>query len=278
MKHAILMTVYQSPELINRTLDKYASNFDFYIHIDKKSKLDIRSLRKYKNVTIIKKYKVNWGGFNHLRAYFALMKIAKSRRAYDYFHLITGQDCILSKPRDFDNLLQGKSHMEWMPAEEIWGIESVNQRYYQFRFLDMFDIKRPFLHRWESRFSKILRRLKVRRKEFKQKLYGGSTYCSFTREAVDYILEHGRKLNRRLKYTFIPEEVYFQTLLINSPLRETIAKGNLRLINWTYGNSGPDILEEKDYAEATSGKYLFGRKVDMRESASFLKALDSAGL
>lgn len=31
MRHAILMTAYKQPELINRWIDNYAHLFDFYI-------------------------------------------------------------------------------------------------------------------------------------------------------------------------------------------------------------------------------------------------------
>ena len=37
MKHCILMTVYKDVEQINRIIEFAPENFDFYVHIDKKS-------------------------------------------------------------------------------------------------------------------------------------------------------------------------------------------------------------------------------------------------
>ena len=40
MKHCILMTVYKDVEQINRIIEFAPENFDFYVHIDKKSKVN----------------------------------------------------------------------------------------------------------------------------------------------------------------------------------------------------------------------------------------------
>ena len=72
-KHAILMTAYCHPHLINRMLDEYSPHFDFYIHIDKKSALSADALHLSDNVTVIKELNVNWGGVNHLRAFLRLI-------------------------------------------------------------------------------------------------------------------------------------------------------------------------------------------------------------
>lgn len=50
MKHCILMTVYKDVEQINRIIEFAPENFDFYVHIDKKSKLTRSDISKRANV------------------------------------------------------------------------------------------------------------------------------------------------------------------------------------------------------------------------------------
>lgn len=277
-KHAFLMTAYCCPHLINRTLDKYSPYFDIYIHIDRKSDLKAADLHLSDNVTVIKELNVNWGGYNHLRAFLRLMELAQKNGGYDYYHLITGQDCVAAKPEMFDSLMGGKSHLSFGLASEVWSEHTIAQRYESYRFTDFFNYKKSFDFRCDRKLTKILNRLGIRQSPFKEPLYAGNTYCSLTDEAVAYILQNGRELSKRLKYTHIPEEVYFQTLLLNSPLRDRVDSQCLRLIIWPVDNEGkPKVLDESDYAELTSGKYLFGRKIDPVKSAALLKMLDEAG-
>lgn len=277
-KHAFLMTAYCCPHLINRTLDKYAPYFDIYIHIDRKSALAAEDLHLSDNVTVIKELNVNWGGYNHLRAFLRLMELAQQKGGYDYYHLITGQDCVVAKPEMFDRLMDGKSHLSFAPVSEVWSADTVSLRYHSYWFPDFFNHKKPFDSRCNCKLTQILNKLGIRQSPLKETMYGGNTYCSLTDEAVSYILQNGKALSKRFKYTLIPEEVYFQTLLLNSPLCDRVDGQCLRLIIWPEVNDGsPKVLDESDYAELTSGKYLFGRKIDPVKSATLLKMLDEAG-
>lgn len=278
-KHAFLMTAYCCPHLINRTLDKYAPYFDIYIHIDRKSALTAADLHLSDNVTVIKELNVNWGGYNHLRAFLRLMELARQKGGYDYYHLITGQDCVVATPEMFDRLMDGKSHISYSLASDIWSAHTISQRYESYRFTDFFNHKKSFDFRCDRKLTKILNKLGIRQSPIKETMYAGNTYCSLTDEAVSYILQNGKALSKRLKYTHIPEEVYFQTLLLNSPLRDRVDGECLRLIIWREENEGkPKDLDESDYAELMSGKYLFGRKIDPVKSAELLKMLDEAGV
>lgn len=273
-KHAILMTAYCHPHLINRMLDEYSPHFDFYIHIDKKSALSADALHLSDNVTVIKELNVNWGGVNHLRAFLRLMELARET-GYDYYHLITGQDCIVARPEEFDVLMGDKSHLSFNVAADVWSEAEVDDRYNRYRFIDIFNLKNPLYFRWERRLLKVQKKIGIRQKRTQEPLYAGNTYCSLTHEAASYILDQGRKLYKRVRYTLIPEEVYFQTLLVNSPLRDKLDSNCLRLIIWPKNTGGsPKTLDESDWSELTSGKYLFGRKIDPVQSASLIKMLD----
>jgi hypothetical protein len=47
--------------------------------------------------------------------------------------------------------------------------------------------------------------------------YGGSTYFSLSREACLYFFQEFQSRQREFKYSFCPEEIAPQTILLNAP-------------------------------------------------------------
>lgn len=116
------MTVYKDVNQINRIIDIAPDNFDFYVHIDKKS--DITSSKISKRANVYKEYSIYWGAVEHLKAFLLLMKKAfASNIPYDFYHLITGQDFYAIPFSQFDSLLQnGYIYMDIfsLPRKNWW--------------------------------------------------------------------------------------------------------------------------------------------------------------
>lgn len=68
------MTVYKDVEQINSIIEFAPENFDFYVHIDKKSKLTRSDISKRANV--FSEYRIYWGAVEHLKAFLFLMNKA----------------------------------------------------------------------------------------------------------------------------------------------------------------------------------------------------------
>ncbi|WP_295841612.1 beta-1,6-N-acetylglucosaminyltransferase [uncultured Apibacter sp.] len=94
MKQAILIIGYKSIDNIMRIIDYFDDNFQFYIHIDKKSNTDLTPLYTIKNKTIniYKEYKVYWSGVSIIKVSLFLVKKALEDKNNIYFHLISNQD------------------------------------------------------------------------------------------------------------------------------------------------------------------------------------------
>lgn len=83
-----------------------------------------------------------------------------------------------------------------------------------------------------------------------------------------------KDLLTRLNNSTCAEEVFFQTLIMNSPFRDTIQKDvTLRYINWN-ANPAPKYLDIDDYAEILKSNSLFCRKIDSIQSASLIEKLE----
>ena len=105
-------------------------------------------------------------------------------------------------------------------------------------------------------------------------IYGGSVYCSLPYNAVEYVLNSdiAKQMLEALKSSAIGEEIFFQTVLMNSPLKSSIISSNLRYSDWSVVNA-PKILNEEDYKSIVVSNALFCRKVDLNISRKLFELL-----
>jgi len=122
MKFAFLILAHKQVELVYRQIDALSHpDHHFFIHLDKKSNLNIKE--KYlskKNVHFTtNRIRVNWGGYNMVKATLNLIQEAMSSgNKFDYFILMSGQ-CFPTKPsnyiRKFFKKNNGLSFIELYP-------------------------------------------------------------------------------------------------------------------------------------------------------------------
>src|SRR5690606_14263674 len=125
----ILITAYKNFNQLIELINFFDGNsFAVYIHIDKKSKIDKETREQIISLPNVKllstRYKVNWGGLNHLRSYLHLANEALKNSEIRYFHLITGQDYPVKSITYFkkflkDSEINGCDYIEYfeMPAK-----------------------------------------------------------------------------------------------------------------------------------------------------------------
>ena len=78
MKHAILLLWHKDIEQLKNLIRLFDEDFKFYIHIDKKSIITKEEIERLKNncqiAGVYQKYRINWGGFNILKAELLLLQ------------------------------------------------------------------------------------------------------------------------------------------------------------------------------------------------------------
>ena len=72
-----------------------------------------------------------------------------------------------------------------------------------------------------------------------------------------------------------PDEAFFQSILLSSPLAETIVNDDLRYIDWSEGGASPRVLTTYDLDRMLASHCLFARKFDPRVDSEVLDALDA---
>ena len=289
MKQAILITSYKDFEQLIKLINQFDETFNIYVHIDKKSDVTfwdfnsqadvdfVQELTKIKNVKYVgQDYSIKWGGMSHLKAYLRLSEIALKDKENSFFHLITGQDYPIKNNDYFTSIAKNTKcnyleHFKMPRTNGNWNGGGMDRLEY-YNFYDFFNAlsKRGFV--WINRFIRLQKRINFKRpiNDYLGQLYGGSTYWSLSREVLQYVIDF-RKSNkkhfRRFKYTFAAEEIYFPTVIMNSPYSNKVVNDNLRFIDWESGKGGyPAFLDETDFQDIINSNKLFARKIDKSET------------
>lgn len=280
---AILITAYKNYDHLEEIVNFFDDKFNIYIHIDKKtsiSKNDIQKLSSNKKVRYVsQQYKINWGGINHLLAILELAQEAIKNSDNKYFHLITGHDypiVSLDKFSDFMDTNRNNDFMEYSSLPYSAWPEDGMDRLSRYNMYDLIDGRTGLNERLIKGFSKLQKAVGFKRsfsKDFPP-LYGGSTYWSLKRQSLEYVFQYMKNhpdFLKRFRYSFCSEEIFFQTILLNSPMKDSIINNNMRFIIWEERNGNfPANLDSNDYDNIQKSSALFARKFEYPVSEDLL--------
>lgn len=248
-----------------------------YVHIDKKSSLQPSQLPS--DVRLVKnRVEVSWRLYSQVEAIVnSMAEIVQNEASFDYLTLISGQDYpIVSTSTILETLAAraGTDFMHHVPLDstgwykarvrfERFYFQSYPNRLVQWAGLglaflaDLAGWKRPFL------------------KGFKP--WGGSVWWTLTKPSVEYILtilRSNHTLVRFMKKTIHPDEILFQTILMNSPFAPHVENRNFRYIEWIKGNPNPNLLTTADLDRIVASGEHFARKFDSEVDEHILDLLD----
>ncbi len=279
MRIAYIISAYKYPEQLIRLITRlHSDSASFFVHVDKKTALKVykqmvNGTKHLANVFYLKRYRCHWGGFGHVQATIeGINEIFKRNISYDYAILLTGQDYPIKTNSQIQEFLwqsHGKSFMDYfsLPSEhwegggmqrvELWHVRLFN-RHYVFPKDRNFLIKRKFPKGFQP--------------------YGGSSYWCLSKECITYIhkfIHNNRRFVNFFRFVDVPDEVIFQTILINSPLAVNIVNDDLRFINWKDINAGsPAVFVKNDFESLASSSKLFARKFDVNVDPEVLDLID----
>lgn len=263
-----------------------SSNHYFAIHIDKKSKfmLDdpyIKELLSHDNIFIISNYIINWGGANQFFVTLELIeKVVAKWPDIEYFHLISGQDFPTKNNKQIDDFFETFKDKNFMALATTTQLEYRYNIYYprdiintrECSFIIRFIVNSAIFIQQKLLDLGICFRRKISLTIFK-----GSNWWSLNREAINYIIsfiKNNPYFKDRFKYTNCCDEIFFHTILFNSPLRDTIVEKNLRYIDWSDNGRGfPNVLDESDYLKIIRDDCFFCRKIIPKKSDKLVELL-----
>jgi hypothetical protein len=243
-----------------------------FVHVDKKT--DVREYERFAAaltglpaVHLLERHTCHWGGFGHVRATLkGINALLEADAEFSHVVLLTGQDYPI-KPlstieRFFDERGES-SFMSYNPLPSEWwsprgGLDRIEHWH------------------WRTRRAHI--RLPVKR-AFPAGLepFGGGAYWMLSRTCTEYVARvvvHRPDVVRFFRHVDIPDELFFQTIVLNSQYADSVVNDNLRYIDWTRGPR-PAVLDAGDLPALRESPKLFARKFDVNHDAEVLDLIDS---
>ena len=262
---AMIITAYKDYAALRRSVDALSRHALCFVHVDKKSEItqeQVRELDAMENVRAIRKYRVNWGSIDHLYALIDLCRMALEDPRATRLHLISAQDFPTMPHEEFAARFEhdDRVHME---MQRLCEHPELDHRYRHFHAMHLINYRDPDdrVQTLVGRIDRFQDMLRVRRGL--KLTYKGFVWLSLPREAARYAVEHrkSRRLLRRLKWTYIPEEFFFQNALADAGFE--IEEDNLRFSVWDEPERGlPALLNENDLPRIDASGCAFARKVD----------------
>lgn len=273
-----------------------ARNTVFLIHVDKKTSRKIYQemfvpLSPLSNVYFLERHECSWGDFGHVKATLkGIQEIYSHKIDFDYVILLTGQDYPIKSNFEIHQILQknlGVSFIDYSPLPiKNWsgngGLDRINYWHFFWKGKRLAFPKRDQfkMHGVNRLWNEIVSRI-PNRHQFPQEfqLFGGGSYWCLSKESIQYIyqfVQHQKEFVDFFKFVFVPDEIFFHTILLNSPLKEKMINKDLRYVDWTRPKPPyPAILGKHNYDELISSEALFARKFDITVDADVLSMIDA---
>ena len=271
MKLAYLITAYKDAGSLLELAEMFAQSGYVYIHIDKKSRTiteeDIEALNRIPNCVAIRKYDINWGGFNHVKAILELVMMAVANEDVSYIHMLTGEDFPLVPLQQLEEefLSCDRIYMTYIGPENLPETVTVRYRYYNW-FQDR-NVKNKLLWSVQDMTVKLQKFCGVCREGIGEftRIYKGLVYISMPKDAAAYVVEYvacHEEFWEELYKCQVPEEFFFQTLFMNHETwSQQVENRELRYMDWSKGDgASPVYLADDDYEKIKASGCLFARK------------------
>lgn len=290
MRQAILLMLHRDCRMALRLIAYFEGQCDIFIHIDKKgtiSREEEESLRRQPGVrAVTRRYKVHWAGYSVLQAEMLLLRQALSMSDASYFHLISGQDYPIRPLADFLRFFShtgfaGFINCNHLPCDVTDGATYFRMQHYVLS--DYIDTRSKEGRDKVWRFVRWQKRHGIRRRipDYTDHLYGGSAWFSINRDVAEYLVTYTRRhpaFYRRMRLTYIPEEIYVPTVILSSPYRtDVVWKNNCRTILWNHEgmDDSPVDIREKDFRRLLSNPIgFFSRKFAPETSDRVIGLID----
>jgi hypothetical protein len=279
--------VHKNPAQVRRLVKKlYFTHDQFYVNIFGNYPSEqtwAKSLEEFRshNFFVTHKYSQAWGTFKLVEATLNSMQYFADKD-YDYFINISGQCYPLKSIEEIHSFFENKTNAfidEFSLPDEApsgWGkrggLDRIQNSYYKNPFskvIKLFGVDK-------LNFVKIPR---LRRAiPFNLEPFGGSMWFCLPKKQVNYILDYIKTKSEIIDFfkdTLCSDEIFFQTLLMNSEYKSTVINDNLRLINWSTTNtSHPALMTISDADELLKSTKLFARKFDTEVDGRILDVID----
>jgi hypothetical protein len=276
MRLAHLILAHNNPLQLERLVKRLMyKNTDVYIHLDKKSNLaDFKHLATLENVFfIVSRTAVVWANYSMVTATVnSFEEILSSGTEYTHVNLLSGMDYPLKSAAAIQEFLfehADKTFMKFRHIFKEW--EASRSRFTMYSFGDY---NFPFKFTIQAVLNKLM---PARKLPGGLEPYGRSQWFTMTPVCIRYVLDYLKghpEAKRFFRMTWGVDELIFQTILLNSNLKDSIVNDHLRYIRFDKGGSRPHTLTMADKQVLLDSDKFYARKFDPETDTEILDYLD----
>lgn len=269
------------------------------IHIDKKSDISIfkKILQEFEDIYFVKnRENIIWKGYSQIQGSLNTLKESIKINCKHYVQL-SGVDYPI---KSIDKIIEfyEKTNKNYINHKEInysnSYIDFFKNKNFWFKFSKWHFYDTLKIH-WNSRNGSLKHQLfrlyillnigffnlflpSKKLPKYIKKYYFGSSWWSINEDSAEYIIsflddtKHKNFVNI-FYYSDSPDEMVFQTILLNSKYKDLCVDDNLRYIDWDKKREGPAVLDDRDFLKIKKSDKLFARKFDIKKSATLIKKL-----
>lgn len=285
-KHAFLIIAHKNPKQVQRLINLLDSKYcDIYIHIDTKCKFNFNELKTNESkLFLFSEIDVKWGTYSIVECELLLLKKSISNK-YSYYHLLSGEDFICKSIHEIYNFFEeSKKEFILFTNKKIISKDMDRVLYNHLMLGKLRSNKFKYINKLyfelDNIFVFILKLFRIKKKTYFAEYQKGSQWFSITSEFANYVINNSDLIEKAFNNTLIPDELFIQTLLINSKYKNNIydytnfnkSIQNSRLIDWNRGN--PYTYRINDYEEIKSSGCCFLRKVSIEIDEELIKRLE----
>ena len=297
LRIAYLIMVHKNPAQLGRLLNRLAyPNTVCYVHVDAKANLKafqaaVSSPSAGEVVWLTRRKSVSWGDFSLSIAYLAgFEEILETTTEPDFIITISGQDypiatnevlhSWLTEHREqtiLDHLEITDEYPDIRDRVERYFLSTIPHRTIVYPFPEPAKLKKRVF----NTALKISSLFKLpRHVPMGHQLYFGTNWFQLKPLTARYLIDFCRANPDYVKFfqtTYVPEEIFFQTILLNAPdpIRQTVYNQRLTFMQWDRapGSYVIPISAGELPAMLASGKF-FARKFDPQYDSDVLDRLD----
>ncbi len=274
MRQVILIHAHRDLAQLNALVAQLLDDdFLIYVNIDGKSAIDVGAVHRAARL-VHPRIDIHWGRFSQVEATLHSMRhVLADAGQFDKLLFISAQDApLLPNLRLKQELaaLAAGELIDCVPAGP--GGWDCAERYQYFhaggalapacrvlnRAMRACGLRRAMVNGWQP--------------------WAGSSWWALSRGCVAAIVARAAAdaaLLRFFRTVDCPDEMFFQTVVMNSPFRQRVLHKNFRHIQWTTGSTrSPQVLDESDFGQIAAAPAHFCRKLEPQASAALLPLLD----
>lgn len=268
-KHAYLVMCHNNFQILIKLLMALDDERnDIYIHVDKKTKnfpfVKISQMNTKAKLIYVNRKKVNWGGFSQIDVEMELLREA-TKTYHNYYHLLSGVDFPIKSQDYIHNFFDEHQGKEFIRFDPKFNRNNCDRTRYYYLLQDKIGRNKGkmvgLLYKIQN-FSLVLqKKIHINRTtKCPYEIYKGTNWFSITHELAVFLVQKRREIKRYFSFGWCADELFVQTMVMESPFKNNIIDDSLRYIDWNRGN--PYTFTINDYSDLTHNQDLFARKFD----------------